>query len=59
MRIAESIVFERPSWIQDADWQTIIARLRAVAIEEEHRIDRERCAEAIRARPAAVEAPTR
>jgi hypothetical protein len=56
MRAAESIVFERPSWIQDVDWQAIVARLRAVVAEEEQRIDRERCAEAIRARPVAVEA---
>jgi hypothetical protein len=58
MRAAESIVFERPSWIQDVDWQCLIARLRAVAAEEELRIDKERCEAAMRARPVAVEAPT-
>jgi hypothetical protein len=55
MRTAESIVFERPSWMADVDWQRLIARLRAVAEEEERRVDQERCDAARRARPVPVE----
>jgi hypothetical protein len=50
MRTAEAVVFERPSWITDSDWQGLIARLRAAAADEEQRIDKERCAEALRRR---------
>jgi hypothetical protein len=57
MRTAEAIVFERPTWITDSDWQALIARLRAVASEEERRLDQERGAEARRARVVTVEVP--
>ena len=57
MRTAEAIVFERPSWMPDADWQRIVARLRAVADEEERRVDRERCEAARRAQVVEAGAP--
>jgi hypothetical protein len=55
MRSAETLVFERPLWMSDADWLSLVASLRAVASAEEQRIDRERCEAARRPRPVEAE----